>query len=175
MSRNYKELLKNVTTFVFDVDGVFTDSTIMITTEGELLRTMNVRDGYAVKTALNQGYRVCIISGGSNEGVRHRLKALGVTDIYLGAAFKEESLREYLLGYEIQAEEILYMGDDIPDIPAMQMSGMVVCPQDAVPEVKRISHYISHLNGGEGCVRDIIQQVLKVRGHWHTHFDAAND
>ena len=175
MSRNYKELLKNVTTFVFDVDGVFTDSTIMITTEGELLRTMNVRDGYAVKTALNQGYRVCIISGGSNEGVRHRLQALGVTDIYLGAAFKEESLREYLLDYEIQAEEILYMGDDIPDIPAMQMSGMVVCPQDAVPEVKRISHYISHLNGGEGCVRDIIQQVLKVRGHWHTHFDAAND
>lgn len=175
MSRNYKELLKNVTTFVFDVDGVFTDSTIMITTEGELLRTMNVRDGYAVKTALNQGYRVCIISGGSNEGVRHRLQALGVTDIYLGAAFKEESLREYLLDYEIKAEEILYMGDDIPDIPAMQMSGMVVCPQDAVPEVKRISHYISHLNGGEGCVRDIIQQVLKVRGHWHTHFDAAND
>ena len=175
MSRNYKELLKNVTTFVFDVDGVFTDSTIMITTKGDLLRTMNVRDGYAVKTALNEGYRVCIISGGSNEGVRHRLQALGVTDIYLGAAFKEESLREYLLDYEIKAEEILYMGDDIPDIPAMQMSGMVVCPQDAVPEVKRISHYISHLNGGEGCVRDIIQQVLKVRGHWHTHFDAAND
>ena len=175
MSRKYKEHLKNVTTFVFDVDGVFTDSTIMITTKGELLRTMNVRDGYAVKTALNQGYRVCIISGGSNEGVRHRLQALGVTDIYLGAAFKEESLREYLLDYEIKAEEILYMGDDIPDIPAMQMSGMVVCPQDAVPEVKRISHYISHLNGGEGCVRDIIQQVLKVRGHWHTHFDAAND
>ena len=175
MSRNYKELLENVTTFVFDVDGVFTDSTIMITTEGELLRTMNVRDGYAVKTALNQGYRVCIISGGSNEGVRQRLQGLGVTDIYLGAAFKEESLREYLLDYEIKAEEILYMGDDIPDIPAMQMSGMVVCPQDAVPEVKRISHYISHLNGGEGCVRDIIQQVLKVRGHWHTHFDAAND
>ena len=175
MSRNYKELLKNVTTFVFDVDGVFTDSTIMITTKGELLRTMNVRDGYAVKTALNQGYRVCIISGGSNEGVRHRLQGLGVTDIYLGAAFKEESLREYLMDYEISAEEILYMGDDIPDIPAMQMSGMVVCPQDAVPEVKRISHYISHLNGGKGCVRDIIQQVLKVRGHWHTHFDAAND
>ncbi len=175
MSRNYKELLQNVTTFVFDVDGVFTDSTITITTEGELLRTMNVRDGYAVKTALSQGYRICIISGGSNQGVRLRLQALGVTDIYLGAAFKEESLREYLLDYEIPAEEILYMGDDIPDIPAMQMSGMVVCPQDAVPEVKRISHYISHLNGGKGCVRDIIEQVLKVRGHWHTHFDAGND
>lgn len=175
MSRNYKELLQHVTTFVFDVDGVFTDSTITITTEGELLRTMNVRDGYAVKTALNQGYRVCIISGGSNEGVRARLQGLGVTDIYLVAAVKEESLRDYLIDYDSPAGEILYMGDDIPDIPAMKMSGMVVCPQDAVPEVKRISHYISHLNGGDGCVRDIIEQVLKIRGHWHTDFDAAND
>jgi 3-deoxy-D-manno-octulosonate 8-phosphate phosphatase (KDO 8-P phosphatase) len=175
MNRNYKELLKDVTTFVFDVDGVFTDSSILITTQGELLRTMNVRDGYAVKTALTRGYRICIISGGSNEGVRERLRALGVTDIYLGSAFKEESLREYLMDYEIRPEEVLYMGDDIPDIPAMQMSGMVACPQNAVPEVKRISHYISHLDGGAGCVRDIIEQVLKIRGHWHTHFDGAND
>jgi 3-deoxy-D-manno-octulosonate 8-phosphate phosphatase (KDO 8-P phosphatase) len=175
MTRNYKELLKDIKTFVFDVDGVFTDSSILITTEGELLRKMNVRDGYAVKTALTQGYRICIISGGSNEGVRARLRALGVTDIYLGAAFKEEALREYLLDYDIPPDEILYMGDDIPDIPAMQMSGMVACPQNAVPEVKRISHYISHLDGGAGCVRDIIEQVLKVRGHWHTHFDAASD
>ncbi|MDM9632183.1 KdsC family phosphatase [Robiginitalea aurantiaca] len=175
MSKNYKERLKDVTTFVFDVDGVFTDSTIMITTEGELLRTMNVRDGYAVKTALEQGYRICIISGGSNEGVRARLRALGVTDIYLGSAFKEESLREYLLDYEISPDEILYMGDDIPDIPAMKMSAMVACPQDAVPEVKRIAHYISHVDGGAGCVRDIIEQVLKVRGHWQTRMDAAND
>lgn len=175
MTKNYKELLKDITTFVFDVDGVFTDSSIMITTEGELLRKMSVRDGYAVKTALNQGYRICIISGGSNEGVRKRMQALGVTDIYLGAAFKEESLREYLMDYDINPEEVLYMGDDIPDIPAMQMSGMVACPQNAVAEVKRIAHYISHLAGGEGCVREIIEQVLKVRGHWHTHFNAAND
>lgn len=175
MSSNYKELLKDITTFVFDVDGVFTDSSLLITTEGELLRKMNVRDGYAVKTALTKGYRICIISGGSNEGVRARLGALGVTDIYLGSSFKEESLREYLLDYSISGDEILYMGDDIPDIPAMQMAGMVACPQNAVPEVKRISHYISHLDGGAGCVRDIIEQVLKVRGHWHTHYDAASD
>ena len=175
MKKNYKELLADITTFVFDVDGVFTDSSILITTEGALLRKMSVRDGYAVKTALAQGYRICIISGGSNEGVRKRMQALGVTDIYLGAAHKEESMREYLMDYEIPASEVLYMGDDIPDIPAMQMSGMVACPQNAVPEVKRISHYISHFEGGEGCVRDIIEQVLKVRGHWHTHFDAAND
>ena len=103
------------------------------------------------------------------------MQALGVTDIYLGADFKEESLREYLMDYEIPVQEILYMGDDIPDIPAMQMSGMVACPQNAVPEVKRISHYISHYDGGEGCVRDIIEQVLKIRGDWHTPFSAAND
>ena len=175
MTKNYKELLKDITTFVFDVDGVFTDSSILITTSGELLRKMSVRDGYAVKTALDQGYRICIISGGSNEGVRERMRALGVTDIYLGAAHKEESLREYLMDYNIAAEEVLYMGDDIPDLPAMQMSGMVACPQNAVPEVKRISHYISHFEGGEGCVRDIIEQVLKIRGHWHAHFNAATD
>lgn len=175
MKKNYKELLQNVTTFVFDVDGVFTDSSVLITTEGELLRKMSIRDGYAVKIALQKGYRICIISGGTNEGVRARLKGLGVTDIYLGAAYKEESLQEYLMDYDIQSDELLYMGDDIPDIPAMQMSGMVACPQNAVPEVKRISHYISHLQGGEGCVRDIIEQVLKVRGHWHAHFNAAQD
>ncbi|MEJ2163021.1 MAG: HAD hydrolase family protein [Robiginitalea sp.] len=175
MTKNYKELLKDITTFVFDIDGVFTDSSILITTEGALLRKMSVRDGYAVKTALSQGYRICIISGGTNEGVRKRMQALGVTDIYLGADFKEESLREYLMDYEIPVQEILYMGDDIPDIPAMQMSGMVACPQNAVPEVKRISHYISHYDGGEGCVRDIIEQVLKIRGDWHTPFSAAND
>ena len=175
MTKNYKELLKDITTFVFDVDGVFTDSSILITTQGELLRKMSVRDGYAVKTALEQGYRICIISGGSNEGVRQRMRALGVTDIYLGAAYKEESLRAYLMDFDIRPEEVLYMGDDIPDIPAMQMCGMVACPQNAVPEVKRIAQYISQLAGGEGCVREIIEQVLKVRGHWHTHFNAAND
>jgi 3-deoxy-D-manno-octulosonate 8-phosphate phosphatase (KDO 8-P phosphatase) len=175
ISKNYKELLQDITTFIFDVDGVFTDSSVLITTRGELLRKMSVRDGYAVKVALERGYRICVISGGTNEGVRERLRALGVTDIYLGASFKEETLRDYLLDYGIEAREVLYMGDDIPDLPAMQLSGIVACPQDAVPEVKRISHYISHLAGGGGCVRDIIEQVLKVRGDWHAHFNAAND
>ena len=175
MKTNYKEMLRDVTTFVFDVDGVFTDSSVLITTSGELLRKMSVRDGYAVKTALQKGYRICVISGGSNEGVRERLRGLGVTDIYLGAGYKEDILREYMLDYGITAGEILFMGDDIPDIPAMRMAGMVACPQNAVPEVKAISHYISHLNGGEGCVRDIIQQVMKVQGNWDSHFNAAHD
>lgn len=175
MKTNYKEMLRDVTTFVFDVDGVFTDSSVLITTSGELLRKMSVRDGYAVKTALQKGYRMCVISGGSNEGVRERLRGLGVTDIYLGAGHKEDILREYMLDYGISPGEILYMGDDIPDIPAMRMAGMVACPQNAVPEVKAISHYISHLNGGEGCVRDIIQQVMKVQGNWDSLFNAAHD
>jgi 3-deoxy-D-manno-octulosonate 8-phosphate phosphatase (KDO 8-P phosphatase) len=175
MKTNYKEMLRDVTTFVFDVDGVFTDSSVLITTSGELLRKMSVRDGYAVKTALQKGYRICVISGGSNEGVRERLRGLGVTDIYLGAGYKDDILREYMLDYGIAPGEILFMGDDIPDIPAMRMVGMVACPQNAVPEVKAISHYISHLNGGEGCVRDIIQQVMKVQGHWDSHFNAAHD
>ncbi len=175
MKTNYKEMLRDVTTFVFDVDGVFTDSSVLITTSGELLRKMSVRDGYAVKTALQKGYRICVISGGSNEGVRERLRGLGVTDIFLGAGYKEDILRDYMLDYGISPGEILFMGDDIPDIPAMRMAGMVACPQNAVPEVKAISHYISHLNGGEGCVRDIIQQVMKVQGNWDSLFNAAHD
>ena len=175
MKTNYKEMLRDVTTFVFDVDGVFTDSSVLITTTGELLRKMSVRDGYAVKTAIDKGYRLCVISGGSNEGVRQRLQGLGVTDIFLGAGHKEDRLREYMLDYGIAPGEILYMGDDIPDIPAMRMVGMVACPQNAVPEVKALSHYISHLNGGEGCVRDIIQQVMKVQGNWDSPTNAAQD
>ena len=175
MKMNYKEKLNDITTFVFDVDGVFTDSSILITTSGELLRKMSVRDGFAVKAALAQGYRICVISGGTNEGVRERLKALGVTDIFLGAGHKEDVIREYLEDYGIGKSEVLYMGDDIPDIPAMKYAGLVSCPQNAVPEVKAISHYISHLNGGDGCVREIIQQVMRVHGKWEDFFSASND
>lgn len=174
MEKSYKEYLKNITTFVFDVDGVFTDGTVLITTEGELLRKMNVKDGYALKTAILKGYKVCIISGGSNEGVRDRLRGLGVTDIYFDAHNKEEPLREYLAIYEIKPENVLYMGDDLPDIPPMKLVALATCPQDAVPEVKEICHYISHRIGGDACVRDVIEQVMKVRGDWHTNFDTKN-
>jgi 3-deoxy-D-manno-octulosonate 8-phosphate phosphatase (KDO 8-P phosphatase) len=175
LEKNYKEILKGIDTFVFDVDGVFTDSTLIITTEGEMLRKMSVKDGYALKSALQKGYRVCIISGGTNEGVRNRLKALGVTDIYLGAHHKMDALEEYMDIYEIAPETMLYMGDDIPDIPPMETVALPTCPQNAVPEVKAISKYVSHKNGGEGCVRDVIEQVLKVRGDWMGNFNAAND
>lgn len=166
MIKNYKTILQDITTFVFDVDGVLTDGSLLVTNEGDLLRTMHVRDGYALKKAVDSGFNVCIISGGKNEGVRERLRVLGVTDIYLGASDKVEHLDEYMDIYNIKPENIAYMGDDIPDIYPMQMVGLPSCPQDAAPEVKRISTYISHCNGGQGCVRDLIEQVLKVQEKW---------
>ena len=175
MKKNYKESLKDINTFIFDVDGVLTDGSILITTKGEMLRKMNVKDGYALKTALQKGYHICIITGGTNQGVKDRLKGLGITDIYLGAHHKEEVLDEFLELYEIDPGTVLYMGDDMPDIPLMKRVKLATCPQNAIAEVKTISDYVSHKNGGEGCVRDIIEQVLKVRGDWHSNFSAKND
>jgi 3-deoxy-D-manno-octulosonate 8-phosphate phosphatase (KDO 8-P phosphatase) len=175
MEKSYKEYLSKITTFVFDVDGVLTDGNVLITTSGELLRKMNVKDGYAIKAAIRKGYKVCIITGGTNEGVKKRLQGLGVTDIYLGAHHKIDALDEYVDIYDIDLKNVLYMGDDIPDIPPMKVVGMATCPQNAIPEVKINCHYISPVNGGAGCVRDVIEQVLKVRGDWMELFSAAND
>ncbi|WP_025743104.1 KdsC family phosphatase [Aquimarina pacifica] len=172
MEKSYKEYLHHITTFIFDVDGVLTDGTVMINTDGEMLRTMNIKDGYALKTAVRQGYNVCIISGGKNEGVRKRLEGLEIKNIYLGAHQKVEQLDEYLNNHTIKLENVLYMGDDIPDIPVMNRVGLPTCPQDAVPEVKENSKYVSFKKGGKGCVRDVIEQVLKVQGKWVANFDA---
>lgn len=166
MERNYKEYLASITTFVFDVDGVLTDGSIQISTEGELLRTMDIKDGYAMKHAIDQGFTVAVISGGKNEGVRSRLKGLGLTDVYLGCEDKTEQIDEFMDIYDIRPEQVLYMGDDIPDLYPMKKVAMPTCPQDAVPEIKEISKYISHKKGGQGCVRDVIEQVLKVQGKW---------
>ncbi|MEO1032485.1 MAG: HAD-IIIA family hydrolase [Bacteroidota bacterium] len=174
-AKSYKEYLINITTFIFDVDGVLTDGTITVTTDGEMLRNMSIKDGFALKTAVDAGFKVCIISGGSNEGVRKRLRGLGITDIYLGAHHKIEQLDEYLDIYNINPESVLYMGDDIPDYPVMKLVGLPCCPQDAAPEIKAISKYISHKNGGKGAVRDVIEQVLKVHGKWNSNFDAKYD
>ncbi|RLD30191.1 MAG: 3-deoxy-D-manno-octulosonate 8-phosphate phosphatase [Bacteroidetes bacterium] len=175
MEKIYKEYLQHITTFIFDVDGVLTDGTVIVTTSGEMLRKMNVKDGYALKTAVDNGFNVCVISGGSNEGVRKRLQGLGVTDIYLGTQNKIEQLDEYLDIYNIKAENVLYMGDDIPDVPVMKLVGLPCCPQDAVPEIKAFSKYISHKNGGKGAVRDVIEQVLKIHDKWDGNFDAKYD
>lgn len=173
MEKNYKEYLNHVNTFIFDVDGVLTDGTIQVNTAGELLRTMNIKDGYALKTAEMAGYNVCIISGGKNEGVRKRLRDLGITNIFLGVADKVEQLKEFMELYDINPEHVLYMGDDIPDLYVMKLVGMPCCPQDAAAEIKHISRYVSHKKGGKGCVRDVIEQVLKVQGKWLQNHDAS--
>ncbi len=175
MTRSYKEIMNDITTFIFDIDGVLTDGSVAVTNEGEMLRTMNIRDGYALKAAVESGYNVCIISGGSNEGVRVRLRNLGITDIHLGSPDKVETYKEYIELYNIQPEQVLYMGDDIPDFHVMKLVGLPTCPQDASPEIKAISKYISHKNGGKGAVREVIEQVMKVQGKWNLHFDGKLD
>ena len=173
MSKSYKELMNNINTFVLDVDGVLTDGTIHVSATGEMLRNMNIRDGFAMKAAIESGYTVCIISGGSNEGVRVRLRNLGITDIYLGVPDKVETFKEFTDIYNINPENVLYMGDDIPDYHVMQLVGLPTCPQNAVQEIKGLSKYISHVDGGKGAVRDVIEQVMKVQGKWMEHFDAS--
>jgi len=173
--KSYKEYLNNITTFIFDVDGVLTDGTVTVTTSGDMLRKMNIKDGYALKTAIDNGYNICIISGGSNEGVRIRLQGLGVTDIFLGVQNKVEQLNNYLSKKNIDSKSAIYMGDDIPDFKVMQLVGLPCCPQDAAPEIKVISSYVSHKNGGKGAARDIIEQVMKVQGKWNKNFDAKYD
>ncbi len=175
MEKSYKEYLEHITTLIFDVDGVLTDGTVTVTTSGDMLRKMNIKDGYALKTAVDNGFNVCVISGGSNEGVRSRLRGLGITNIYLSAHNKVEQLDEYMDIYDIKPENVLYMGDDIPDVPVMKLVGLPCCPQDAVPEIKELSKYVSHKNGGKGAVRDVIEQVLKVQDKWDGNFDAKYD
>ena len=143
MEKSYKEIMPEISTFIFDVDGVLTDGTVTIFPDGELVRTMNIKDGYALKTAVDMGYNVCIISGGTNPAVKSRLQALGITDIYLGAHHKIEQMNEYMDIYNIDPSNVLYMGDDIPDVPVMKICGLAACPKDAVPEVQHISGYIS--------------------------------
>lgn len=175
MEKSYKQLLSHIHTLIFDVDGVLTNGFVNIMPDGELVRQMNIKDGYALKTAVDAGLRVCIISGGKNEGVRLRLKNLGINDIYLGVENKIEQYNELLEIYNLQPDNILYMGDDIPDIQVMKQVGFPCCPNDAAPEIKNISKYISPLNGGDGCVRDILEQILKIQGKWITNYNAKYD
>lgn len=168
------DLFKNIRTFVFDVDGVLTNGMILIEENGAMLRQMNIKDGYALQLAVKQGYRVVVISGGDSETVRLRLKKLGVNDIYLDIKDKKEQLAAYVNQQGLFWEEILFMGDDIPDYRAMQLVGLPCCPMDAVPEIKHISRYISGLNGGAGCVRDVVEKVLKLNNHWPVDTEIAS-
>ncbi len=163
---NYKQLLSSVQTFIFDVDGVMTNGIVLLTPDGELLRSMNVKDGYALQLAVRKGYRIAIISGGNSEAVRKRFTGLGVNDIYLGVGNKLGVYRQYIEDNNIDPKSILYMGDDIPDYEVMEEVGVPACPADAAEEIKSISKYISSFKGGYGCARDVIEQVMKVHGTW---------
>lgn len=163
---NILELFAPVRTFVFDVDGVLTDSSLLATEDGQLLRKMNIKDGYAIQLAVKKGYKVWVISGAKSEGVRLRLQKLGVIDVHIGIETKKEVLQEIALNSATAYESVLYMGDDIPDYAAMQLCGLPCCPADAVAEIKGIAKYISPYKGGEGCARDVIEKVLKLNGDW---------
>ena len=163
---NYKELLIHINTFIFDYDGVLTDGSVITTNDGEAHRISNVKDGYALQLARKKGYKVAVISGARSESMMHRMKALQITDVFLGVEKKQDIYREYLNVNHLQSGQVLYMGDDIPDYEVMQEAGVSACPADAAEEIKSIAKYISHFDGGKGCVRDVIEQVLKVQGKW---------
>ncbi|MEM1216256.1 MAG: HAD hydrolase family protein [Bacteroidota bacterium] len=165
---NNLEIFRHIHTFIFDVDGVLTDSTVLITEEGKLLRRMNIRDGYAIKRAVEEGYRVVIISGGKNEGVRVRLQNLGVPDVYLGIRDKITTYEDVVNMYDLDEGGILYMGDDLPDYDIMRRVGLPACPADAAREITAVARYISPLNGGDGCARDVIEKVLLLNEQWNT-------
>ncbi len=157
---------------VFDVDGVLSCETIYLHPNGEPMRSVNIKDGYALQFAVKCGMIVAIITGGKTEAVRKRYEGLGIKDVYLGAAVKINEYNQLKEKYQLADEEILYMGDDIPDYEVMQLCGCACCPADAAPEIKEISTYISHRNGGYGCGRDVVEQVLRAQGKWMSHEEA---
>lgn len=164
--KNYKQLLKNIDTFIFDYDGVLSDGTVITTTDGEQLRLGSVKDGYAIHHAIKNNYRIVIISGGSSLSMTKRCDALGIKDYFFCVSDKQKFLKDFLELNKIDSQNVIFMGDDIPDYKAMLEVGLPVCPADACQEIKSISKYISSYNGGKGCVRDIIEQVLKVQKKW---------
>ena len=166
MKKNFKEYLSIVKAFVFDVDGVFTDGSLLLLESGQMARSMNIRDGFAVKHAVEQGYPVAIITGGDYEPVRDRFERLGVKNIYIASKDKVTDYKQFLNKYELATEGVMYMGDDMPDYDVMHIVGVPTCPLNADKEIKKLSYYVSDKNGGEGCVRDVIEQVLRAQENW---------
>ena len=163
---SYKKKLSQITTFIFDVDGVLTDGSVILESSGEMVRTMHTKDGYALQHAVKKGYHIVIISGGSSVMVKKRLEGLGIEHIYLGKDHKLPVLNEHLQKHNISINQVLYMGDDIPDLPCLKVVGISSCPKDASVEVREVCDYISHINGGKGCVRDVLEQTLRIQNKW---------
>lgn len=171
---NVLEHFQDISTFVFDVDGVLTDGSVLLLEDGLQARTMNVKDGLALQMALKNGYKVVIVSGGSSAPVIQRLQYLGLTEINLGLKDKLKFMEAFVEQHNLRWSQILYMGDDLPDIPVLEKVGLPCCPADAAIEVRTISKYISSANGGFGCVRDVIEKVLKLNDHWKYHTDVSS-
>lgn len=171
----FLQKLKDITTLIFDVDGVLTTGDILASNTGEFLRSFNIKDGYALQLAVKKGYHVCIISGGSGEAMQKRFEGLGIKNIYLGVSDKVAVFEQILAQYHLQPAEVLYMGDDIPDYKIMKLVGLPTCPADAVEEIKALSTYISPYNGGKTAVRDVIEKVLKIQGKWFDPNPSAAD
>lgn len=165
---NYKVKLKNIKAFAFDVDGVFTDGSVLATDSGDLLRVHNAKDGFGLRMAVLKGYGTAIITGGNSESVRKRFLGIGVKneDIYLKSRNKVPDFYDYCKKHNLEPSQVAFVGDDLPDIPILKVCGLAVCPADAVEEVKEVCDYVSLYNGGRGCVRDLVEQVLKIQGNW---------
>ena len=160
---------KRITAFIFDVDGVLTDGTIWVLENGLQARRMSIKDGFALQLAIKTGYRVFVVSGSSPSPVIDRLNKLGITEVHMSVLDKGSFITSLFEKHKLNKEEVLYMGDDLPDLPAMSIAGLATCPADAAPEIKEVSQYISPLVGGDGCARDVIEKVLKANDHWHYH------
>lgn len=166
MEMNFKQLLNPVKMFVFDVDGVLTDGSLLVMPDGEFLRRMNIKDGYAMQLAIKKGYLIAIISGGHSTGVPIRLSRLGIQEVHMGVTDKLKVFDELLKKYNISTHQVLFMGDDLPDLPLIKKCGVACCPADAVNEIIAGSIYVSAKKGGEGCVRDVIEQVMRLHENW---------
>lgn len=164
--------LRKIRAIVFDVDGVLSRQTITLSADGLPLRTVNTKDGYAIQLAVKLGLRIAIITGANVKSIRTRYEGLGMTDIYIGSSVKIRTYEEFKAKYGLSDEEVMYMGDDVPDLEVLHRVGCPVCPHDACPEVQQASIYISHLDGGEGCARDVIEQTLRAQGLWQMNATA---
>lgn len=170
MDKNFKELLPSVKGFAFDIDGVLSTQTVPMSADGIPMRTANIKDGYVLQLAVKLGYKIAIITGGKSDAIKKRYEGLGITDIYMGQATKMGAYTEWRDANALNDNEILYMGDDIPDLPILKTVGVATCPSDACTDVKEVCRYISPFKGGECCVRDVVEQVLRSKGQWgHDH------
>ena len=165
---NVLSSFKQVTTFIFDVDGVLTDGTVLVLESGEMARSMNIKDGYALQLAIKKGYRIFIVSGSARSAVEKRMNYLGINDVYFGVKDKAAFIAGLAARHGFNLADCLFMGDDIPDLPVLGSVGLGCYPADAVNDIKAAAQYISSKGGGEGCVRDVIEKVLKINGHWET-------